>query len=131
MSQIIAVSKVGKNVLTATNPNDFIFHSNYNTLKIIAEGTYQYTLPENPQNPFLNIDISHMQPITPLVFAFVKYNNQVHMIGNDLSNRYPDATYRRTVYNVGTNNSIIRFECVNGGPPATIVLKYYIFEVPL
>ena len=45
MTQIIAVSKAGIDVLTATSPNDFIFHSEYNTLKIIAEPVVQKSVP--------------------------------------------------------------------------------------
>ena len=41
MTQIIAVSKPTKNVLTATDPNDFIFHSDYDTLKYAVQGTVQ------------------------------------------------------------------------------------------
>jgi hypothetical protein len=39
MAQGIRISKTGVDVLTATNPNDFIFHSDLNTFKILAEGS--------------------------------------------------------------------------------------------
>lgn len=131
MSQIIAVSKVGKNVLTATNPNDFIFHSNYNTLKIIAEGTYQHTLGLDSYFR-QTTEISHSQPITPIVLAYAKYNGKVHMIGNRLSDRPPaDGSTPTYITGVGTNSSVIRFSYVNNTSGRTVIFKYYIFEVPL
>lgn len=39
MGKKIAVSKSGKDVLTATDPNDFIFNSDFNTFKIVLSGT--------------------------------------------------------------------------------------------
>jgi len=39
MTQVMAVSKPGINVGTATVPNDFIYNSQYNTLKYYTGGT--------------------------------------------------------------------------------------------
>ncbi|MDE2026119.1 MAG: hypothetical protein KGJ07_06500, partial [Patescibacteria group bacterium] len=39
MTEILAASKAGYNVLTETDPNNFIFHSSYNTFKILVSGT--------------------------------------------------------------------------------------------
>jgi hypothetical protein len=41
MTQIIAVSKAGTNVLTNTDPNGFNYSSDYNTLKYYAAGSIQ------------------------------------------------------------------------------------------
>ena len=44
MTYIMAISKATKNVLTVTNPNDFIFHSSYNTLKYDTQGSMVATI---------------------------------------------------------------------------------------
>ena len=67
---LVKVSRIGKSV-NSTNPNDFIFHSNYNTFKIIEEGTKTLTLSASTN------DQSFTQPhninsFTPLVSAFAK-----------------------------------------------------------
>ena len=67
---VVKVSRIGKSV-NSTNPNDFIFHSNYNTFKIIEEGTKTLTLSASTN------DQSFTQPhninsFTPLVSAFAK-----------------------------------------------------------
>ena len=38
MAYAVKVAKIRENV-DSTDPNDFIFHSSYNTFKILAEGT--------------------------------------------------------------------------------------------
>lgn len=38
-SQSIRVSKVGKDAITSNNPNDYIYHSDLNTFKILKQGT--------------------------------------------------------------------------------------------
>lgn len=76
---IIAVAKIGKNVKTSTDPNDFIFHSNYNTFKIILEGTVVYELEaiEGTQE----FSIEHGLSFTPLVTAFAKDNSANRVFG--------------------------------------------------
>lgn len=65
---IFAVAKKGKNVFEATDPNDFIFHSNYNNFKIIKEATLDVTVVAGTNNQ--SFSIAHNLPFTPLVRAF-------------------------------------------------------------
>lgn len=68
--QVVKIAKSGKNVETATDPNDFIFHSSYNTFKIIAEGTKNVTLAASTNNQ--SFTQSHGLPYIPVVAAFAK-----------------------------------------------------------
>jgi len=68
--QVVKIAKQGKNVETATDPNDFIFHSSYNTFKIIAEGTKSVTLAASTNNQ--SFDQAHNLPFIPVVAAFAK-----------------------------------------------------------
>lgn len=43
MTYKLAISKSGYNVLTETNPNNFVFSSEYNTLKYLTTGTASIT----------------------------------------------------------------------------------------
>ncbi len=70
MTQIIAVAKIGNNVLTSTNPNDFVFHSEYNTFKIILESTKSITLAAATNNQ--SFTQAHGLSFIPLVHGFAK-----------------------------------------------------------
>jgi len=70
MTQIVAVAKIGKNAETATDPNDFIFHSSYNTFKIILEGTKSITLLASTNDQ--SFTQAHSQKFIPLVAGFAK-----------------------------------------------------------
>lgn len=64
------VAKIGKNAEMATDPNDFIFHSDYNTYKIIKEGTKTVTLAASTNDQ--TFTEAHLQKFIPLVHAFAK-----------------------------------------------------------
>jgi len=70
MNQIIAISKRFKDVTTATNPNDFIFHSSYNTFKIIKTGIKTINVIGNTDGQVTYHQ--HGCSFTPLVTAFAK-----------------------------------------------------------
>jgi len=69
MSQKIAVSKIGEDVLSVSDPNDFIFNSLFNTFKIILSGTKSHTLAASTNNQ--TITQAHGQDFIPLISAFV------------------------------------------------------------
>src|SRR3990167_5101816 len=69
MDQVVKVAKIGKST-DSTDPNDFIFHSNYNTFKIVLEGTKEITLIASTNNQ--SFTQAHGQSFIPLVSAFAK-----------------------------------------------------------
>src|SRR5258708_6345789 len=69
MTKIVAIAKIGKSVFS-TNINDFIFHSTYNSFKIIKEATFVISLAASTNNQ--SFYISHGQIFIPLVAAFAK-----------------------------------------------------------
>lgn len=73
MTQKIAISKVGIDVGTATNPNDLIFSSDYNTLKYATSGTYLMST-----NTTTVATVPHSLGYTPFFIAFV---NQFSAVG--------------------------------------------------
>lgn len=68
-SKRIAIAKKGKSALS-TNPNDFIFHSDYNTFKIIKSILHNITLASNTTNQ--SFTVAHGLPFIPLVRGFAK-----------------------------------------------------------
>lgn len=126
MTYLIAVSKAGENVLTATDPNDFIFHSGYNTFKIIAEGTYSPTLGDSG-GAETSTSKAHGQSITPFVFAFCEFaNSRVGGVGNRASNA--NFWFTRLI----VNSTNMNFYYINDtGGNYSPVFKYYITEIPL
>lgn len=125
MTQLIRVSKSGINAITDTDINDYIFDSQYNTFKILAEGTYSPTLGTSASEAFTTT--AHGQSGTPFVIAFCKFTNgRVGPPGTkDSAN---DFWFTRM--QVDATN--IRFGYVNNtGGNYGPVFKYYIVEPPL
>ena len=126
MTQIIAVSKAGENVLTATDPNDFIFHSSYNTFKIVASGSLtSQTIDSDPKT----LSVSHGQSSAPGVYAFVKYADNYVAMPNERE-RADTVTVER-YWLVEVDNSNIYFIFYKGASANySVNIKYYIFEIP-
>lgn len=69
MNQVVKVSKIGKSALS-TDPNDFVFHSSYNTFKIVKEATYSFTIAANTTGEAYGEN--HGLNFIPMVTAFAK-----------------------------------------------------------
>lgn len=125
MTKVLRIAKIGKDALTATLPNDFIFNTDYNTPKIIAEGTDSPTLAVSATEVFRNV--AHGRNYTPFVIAFCKYaNGRVGPVGGRASN----ANFGFT--NLRVNATNIRFGYFNDtGGNYSPTFKYYITEIPL
>jgi hypothetical protein len=120
---IVKVANPGANALTSDDPNDFIFHSNLNTLKIIKEGSSSVSVSGVEFK-----SISHGASISnPHSFmAFVEFpDGSVSRLSN-LINISRDGDY--AVGYTTINTSTIDFQCIGSG---TYKIKYYIFETPL
>lgn len=71
MSNQFRIAKTTKNALTATDPRDFIFHSSYNTFKIVNEGGNSPTLGISYDQSFSNV--AHGMSYTPFTLGFCKF----------------------------------------------------------
>lgn len=69
---VVAIARIGK-AANSTDPNDFIFHSSYNTFKIVVEGTKSVTLAAATNNQ--NFTQAHGLRFIPLVDAFAKLSS--------------------------------------------------------
>lgn len=75
MSQVFAFSKPGIEVTTATDPDDFVFHSDYDTLKYGAQGAV-----------VLNTNLANYYYVEPggMLFPDVYYNYSVGSMAHNL-----------------------------------------------
>lgn len=129
MTQIFAVAKSGEDVSTTTNPNDFIFHSDYNTFKILSEGNLtSQSIDSDPKT----ITFAHGQDATPAFYAFAKFpDGKVAMPDNsDFTQQYNVATgYGQFTVEVDATNLYFIFSRL--GSNYNVDIKYYIFETPI
>lgn len=83
MEQVVKVAKIGKDA-RSTDPNDFIFHSSYNTFKIVKEATYSFTIPANTIGEAYGEN--HGLNFIPMVTAFLKESGVPQVIAPNTMN---------------------------------------------
>lgn len=127
MAYTIRVSKSGVNVLTATDPNDFIFHSDYNTFKIIASGTLNnQSISSTPTR----VTVSHGQnPNIPVVYAFIEFPDGFIYAPNSYQ-ATAGSSFARS-WNVFVDNTNIIFDVYEDGGTYEVDIRYYVFEPTL
>jgi hypothetical protein len=125
MTQVIAVSKSGKNVLTETNPNNFIFHSLYNTFKIVGVLSASVNLVANTNNQ--NFNFNHNLPYIPSVYVFSRRSGSsyVYTLGT-FTSEYIDGY---SIVEVSSDNTKVYISFDNFTDSSfTVYLKIFLFE---
>lgn len=127
MAQKILVSKKTKDALTATDPNDFIFSSDYNTFKILAEGRLlNQTVNANPKT----FSVAHGLGYAPNFYAFCKFpDGKVAMAGPLSFEADRDSDGKDFTPEVDSSN--LYFILTRPGSNYNVSIKWYIFEVVL
>ena len=129
MTQILAVSKATLDVLSITSPNDFIFKSDLNTFKILAQGVLtSQTVDANPKT----FSVAHGLSDTPIFFAFAEFpDGKTAMPDNhDFTEQYNVAAgYGAFTTEVDATN--IYFIFTRPGSNYNVNIKWYAFEAPL
>ena len=123
MTQVIRVSKAGKNVLTETDPNSFIFDSTLNTFKVISTGTTTGTITADAQE----ITVAHNQSTTPVIFGLCNFPDGFITLPNGFQR---NDNRRYWIVRVDGTNMIFRFykgASANYSP----IIRYYVFETPI
>lgn len=131
MSIKLAVAKAGQNVLTASDPNDFIYHSDFNTFKIIGNDTVDFTIPAN-SNAVYTVD--HGLQIVPLTMAFLRQDTKDAVVSqNNFIMEVLGLSYYLALDAVGADYTQLRFTISNQDPTDSHVahIRYWLFEVPL
>lgn len=129
---IFAVGKIGVNALTATDPNDFIFHSSYNTFKIIVEATKQVELAASTNNQ--SFTQAHGQNFIPLIHAFAKDSSLSQVF---LANSEDVSTWSSSgIVGTGVTFNYVQSDATNitfnfdntNGSTKTINIRYFVLE---
>lgn len=122
----IAVAKDGVDAKTSTNPNDFIFHSDYNTLKIIKRST---TFPTWADTGGVEVTktVAHGLSYTPFVFAFGRFSgSQTGLPGT--RDTVADFTWTRMTVDA---TNITFYAIYSGGGNYQLPITYFCVEIPL
>ncbi len=119
------IAKLGKNALTSTSPNDFIFNPSYNTPNIVKEAKHSPVLPTDASEQYTNI--AHGLGYTPFCTAFCKFeNSRVGLVGTKAS----DAEFFFTNLHVGASDVNFGYFNDTGGDYRPH-FKYLATEIPL
>jgi len=132
MNQIVAIAKIGKDV-RSTNPNDFIFHSLYNTFKIIKQATITVTLAASTSNQ--SFTDAHGQKFIPVAAAFAKESgvSQVFIPNSDDVNiwgsklGWVSTGVRFNYVAADATNVIFNFDNSNGSTKS-VSIRYFVLE---
>lgn len=126
MSYDIRVTKAGINADTATSPNDFIFHSSYNTLKQLAKAIYSPTLSDTG-GAESSATVSHGSSDIPFAIAFCKFTTG-RLGGAGSIDNNNDFRFTRLVVD-GTNVTLYYVNDTGGNYTPSFVI--YLYEIPL
>ena len=129
---IIAVAKRNHNVLTETDINNYVFHSAYNTFKIIKTGVYTFPIGNNVGD--VTKTLPHKLDFIPLVHGFAAEAGQNQAFPPNTEN-YTLASLKGGLFGTGlkfrsiaadATNIIFKFN--NTGPDKTVSVRYYCLE---
>lgn len=125
----VKVAKSGVNAATATDPNDFIFHSDYNTFKIVATGLFEPTITANTSN--VDYKVEHTQDHVPLILAYMKEGTIAEVL--TAQNFSPNVLSYLEFNSISADYQYLIFNITNTHATNDIVahIRYFILEVPL
>lgn len=127
--QVIAVTKFGYDVLTETNPNNFIFRSDLNTFKILSTGIDTFTVTANSTET-KTIPHSVWYGSIPAVIGFTRKVGSTKVMGPSQF-QLGILTDNYKFFSVWANNNGVNFELRNDSSSnMDIICRYLTFEVP-
>lgn len=125
---VIKIVKKGLNALQTDNPNDFIFHTNFNTFKILLTDTLDCTVAVS--GFVQEFSVLHNQEARPFIMAFLKEDTmgegifQNNKSSNPLAHLYFESVrvdYTKIYFRISNSDS----------SPHTAHVRYYILEAPI
>lgn len=121
----LRIAKIGKNAITATLPNDFIFNPEFNTPKIIKQAFDSPVLGVSASETFR--DVAHGLNYTPFVMGFCKLSG-----GRVVPPGGKDPSVLFAFTNLRVNATNVKFGYYNDtGGNYSPVFKYIATEIPL
>lgn len=131
MTQVVKVARIGKSALSL-DQRDFIFHSEYNTFKIIKEDSIAAVIPQS-QTGYI-ITQAHGLSFTPLVTAFVNDEGDVYPVNGGsiyLAGPKLNTTYTTKLTKITTDATNIKFyfDSRSYGADRTVYIRYFCLEI--
>lgn len=131
MTKKILVGKTGVDVTTETDLNEFIFHSDYNTFKILAEGSLTgQTVNSDPKT----FTATHSLGYAPNFYAFCKFPDGKVAMAGPLSFPYDRDTrvfFTGPSFTPEADSTYLYFILTKPGANYDVDIKWYAFEVSL
>jgi len=127
----IKVSKSGYNALTESNVNNYIFHSDYNTFKIVKSGTGSFTVTASSSE---EKTITHNYGTRVGFMVFFKHpNNRITYMNNAVDDASSSSSlWIWTTPPISNTTNTINLKVMNtSGTNETLYYQYYLFEIPL
>lgn len=122
------ITKAGFDVLTETDPNNYIYRSDLSTFKILKEDTVNITYTSNGTYT-INHGLSGYYPTSYLLFLKFPDGYSVLIPGKGLVESRNGAFYAGSAE---IDTTSIKFTLVRmSGSATALKAKYYIFETPL
>jgi len=121
----IKVAKSGQNT-SSTNPNNYIFHSDLNTSKIIREGSVSINLSGG--GGWSNFSYGTTLTTAHAFAAFIKFPDGYAC---RLPSQYANSYTNNNFYAGQLISDNSKLYCDIVGTSGTAFIKYYIFETPL
>ena len=128
MSQILDISKPGIDVGTATNSNDFIFNSSYNTLKYYTNGSIPLTIGSISTSTITEGTVNHNLGYYPFYEAYVNINGSPNYYLASYGSTASGGKYFIAQAFVDTTNLYFKVDTNNHSGTETYVLYYKIFR---
>jgi hypothetical protein len=127
MSQVIRVSKQGKNVMGTLTPNDYVFESSLNTFKILAQGTFSGTVSGTPTT----FSLAHNRGVAPAVYGYAKFPDG-YVVMPSGKERADTTGGPQRYYFVEVDSSNVYFSFYKGTTASYVpVVTYFVFETPI
>lgn len=127
------VAKIGVNAELATDPDDFIFHSDFNTFKIIVNATKSITLAASTNNQ--SFTQAHNQKFIPLCHAFAKESAYDQVFLPNSGNEYTWGP-KAGIVTTGVNFNYVSADITNltfnfdnqNAATKNITIRYFVLE---
>ena len=131
MSYIIAVAKNTYDAIEETDPNNFVFHSSYNTFKIIRTGIAIFAVVASTNGQLFYEP--HRLNFTPLITAFAKESGYAQAFPPNTVNifSYTGRGIAGTglkFVSVASDATNIIFKFDNSSVGKTVSVRYYCLE---
>lgn len=127
-AMVLKVGKAGINILQSKDPNDYIFHSDLNTFKVLKEGIASLTYTADGQYT-INHGLSLSNEAAFDYFIKFPDGYTVHGVG---AGTVYSRDHNFLAWNAIITTTQIKLNLTrDGGAGTALTVKYYIYETPL